>query len=213
MTYRISLMNPDSQTILVDALYFERELWTSGFRLVAGVDEAGRGCLSGPVVAAAVVFPPELILPGVDDSKKLSASAREQARARILESSIAHGIGLCSPHEIDELNILWAAMEAMKRAVEALQTGPDFLLIDGNRCFPDSQWPLRTIVNGDARSHTIAAASILAKTHRDQLMLELDKEYPGYGWASNKGYPTKEHYAGLASLGSTPHHRMSFRLG
>lgn len=193
-------------------LIFERELWSAGIQHIAGVDEAGRGCLAGPVVAAAVICPRECKIDGVNDSKKMSVKARETARTEILDSVLAYGIGICSPEEIDHMNILWAAMEAMKRAVQSLSLPPDYVLIDGNRCFPDSPWPYKTIIGGDARSHSIAAASILAKTHRDHLMQKLDRENPAYGWASNKGYPTREHYAALDTYGPTKYHRRSFRL-
>ncbi len=176
------------------------------------MDEAGRGCLAGPVVAAATIFPQGVILEGVNDSKKLSPQKRAELAKEITKTAISVGIGLCSPQEIDDLNILWAAMEAMRRAVTSLDPAPDFLLIDGNRAFPKSPWPLKTLVKGDARSFTIAAASIIAKTARDGMMEGLHEEYPEYGWNTNMGYPTKKHYAALARLGPTPFHRKSFRL-
>jgi ribonuclease HII len=206
--YQISLMNPDSQP----GLEFETELWNQGYSLIVGVDEAGRGCLAGPVVAAAVICPPNMRIKGVKDSKKMSAKARERTREIVLDTVLAYGIGTCSPAEVDEMNILWAAMEAMRRAVSALSPAPDFVLIDGNRCFPDSPWPFRTIIKGDALSHSIAAASVLAKTHRDNVMRELNEQHPGYGWDSNKGYPTEQHYAALEKFGVSNHHRKSFRL-
>ncbi len=149
---------------------------------------------------------------GVNDSKKLTPQKRANLATEITKTAISVGIGLCSPEEIDELNILWAAMEAMKRAVQNLQQSPDFLLIDGNRAFPNSPWPLETLVKGDARSSTIAAASIIAKTVRDGMMEMLHEEYPAYGWAQNMGYPTKQHYEAIAAHGITPYHRKSFRL-
>lgn len=194
------------------ALDFERHLWRSGFTLIAGTDEAGRGCLAGPVVAAAVILPVDCQIDGVRDSKTMSARLRDLIEAKIRKQAIAIGIGVCTPGEIDLLNVLWAAMEAMRRAVEQLSPEPDFLLLDGNQCFPDSRWPFRTVIKGDARSHTIAAASILAKTHRDRLMIDLDRDIPLYFWASNKGYPTRAHYRALAEHGPTRHHRRSFRL-
>ena len=220
-------MNPERQISLFDGspgfpetdtspvhprLGFESRLWQRGILRVAGVDEAGRGCLAGPVVAAAVILPVGCELPGVQDSKKMSAAAREEARERILAQALATGIGLCSPSEIDRLNILHAAMEAMRRAVLNLNPGPDHLLVDGNRCFPDSPWPFQTVIKGDDRSLSIGAASVLAKTHRDAIMQELDTQNPGYGWASNKGYPTASHYDAIRALGQTVHHRSSFRL-
>lgn len=149
---------------------------------------------------------------GVNDSKKLSPQKRAELASEITKTALSVGIGLCSPEEIDELNILWAAMEAMKRAASHLQPGPDFLLIDGNRAFPNSPWPLETLVKGDARSSTIAAASIIAKTVRDQLMIALHEEFPVYGWDQNMGYPTRQHYAAIAAHGITPYHRKSFKL-
>lgn len=194
-------------------LEIEHALWQKGHTHVAGVDEAGRGCLAGPVVAAAVVLPCGTTIDGVDDSKRLKAPRREQLALTIKEQAVAWGVGRCSPAEIDELNILWAAMEAMRRAVAALAVPPDYLLVDGNRCFDDPPCLAETLVKGDARCHAIAAASILAKTERDRLMHALHDDYPAYGWSSNVGYPTKAHYAALSEHGPTPHHRRSFRLG
>jgi len=193
-------------------LALERRLWSSGYTHVAGLDEAGRGCLAGPVVAAAVVLPPEAEIVGVADSKRLSANNRERALHEIERQALSVSVGVCSPQEIDRLNILHAAMEAMRRAASNCQPGPDFLLIDGNRCFPDSRWPYETIVKGDDKSQVIAAASIVAKVTRDRMMRQLHEEYPDYGWDSNVGYPTKQHYAALEAHGTTPHHRQSFRL-
>lgn len=191
---------------------FEQALWDRGYEHVAGVDEAGRGCLAGPVVAAAVVLPREADLPGLDDSKKLSARQREAVLTEIQAQALAVGVGICTPAEIDRLNILWAAMEAMRRAAAHLTPAPHYLLIDGNRCFPDSPWPFETLVKGDARCLSIAAASVVAKTTRDRLMHELHHEYPLYDWQRNVGYPTKAHYAALARHGPSPYHRQSFRL-
>lgn len=196
----------------LDLLALERQHWQRGCRLVAGVDEAGRGCLAGPVVAAAAIFPPEVQLPGVADSKKLKPAQREALVGEIEAAALATGIGICSPEEIDRLNILWASMEAMRRAVAHLTPAPDFVLVDGNRVFPGPPCPAEALVKGDARSHAIAAASILAKTTRDQLMRDLHEAFPHYGWSRNMGYPTAAHYAGLESHGPTPHHRQSFRL-
>lgn len=190
----------------------EQELWGRGYRHVAGVDEAGRGCLAGPVVAAAVILPPGAEIPDLNDSKKLSAQKREEVLPLIQEQALAVGVGLCSPEEIDRLNILWAAMEAMRRAAQDLLPVPDHLLIDGNTCFPEPAWPVRTLVKGDRLSHSIAAASVVAKTTRDRLMRVMHEEFPAYGWARNVGYPTKDHYAALAEHGPTLYHRRSFRL-
>jgi ribonuclease HII len=175
---------------------------------VAGVDEAGRGPLAGPVVAAAVVLDPDCIPDGIDDSKALTAAKR----ARLCEELLACakvGVGIASVEEIDRLNILWATMLAMQRAVDALGFAPAFVLVDGNRC---PQWSHRSqaIVSGDALCLSIAAASIVAKHQRDCMMAELDAQYPGYGWASNKGYGAKVHQEALRRLGPTPHHRRSF---
>ncbi len=199
-------------TPLHPTLDAERRQWLQGYQYVAGVDEAGRGCLAGPVVAAAIILPQDLLLPGVQDSKTLSPTGRAQIREAIERHALAIGIGHCSPAEIDDLNILWAAMEAMRRAVENLTPPADFVLIDGNRAFPGCMVPHRTLIKGDRRSHSIAAASILAKETRDALMVQLDAEYPMYGWAQHKGYPTAAHYAALKTHGPSPHHRCSFRL-
>lgn len=193
-------------------LDIESTYWKQGYAHVAGVDEAGRGCLAGPVVAAAVILPPEVAVPGVTDSKKLSPERRDELAKAIQQTALAVSVGLCTPEEIDQLNILWAAMEAMRRAAARLDPGADVLLIDGNRCFPDSPWPYETLVKGDQRSHAIAAASIIAKTTRDRMMADLHVALPCYGWAQNKGYPTKDHYDALAAHGPSPYHRRSFRL-
>ncbi len=190
----------------------ETELWSAGYRLVAGVDEAGRGCLAGPVVAAAVIFPEDTVIDGVNDSKLLSEDARGELAAEIDQKALCIGLGACSPREVDKLNILWAAMEAMRRAVEQLKPGPDYLLIDGNTCFPNAAWPFETVVKGDLLCQSIAAASIVAKVSRDLLMRTLHTKFPAYRWHTNVGYPTREHYAALAEHGPTPHHRKTFRL-
>ncbi|MES2445034.1 MAG: ribonuclease HII [Pseudomonadota bacterium] len=175
---------------------------------VAGVDEAGRGPLAGPVVAAAVVLDPDCIPDGIDDSKVLTAAKREALCARLLECARV-GVGIASVEEIDRLNIFWATMLAMHRAVDALGFVPAMVLVDGNRC---PNWPhtSRAIVGGDALCVSIAAASIVAKHRRDCMMIELDAIHPGYGWASNKGYSAKAHFEALRTLGPTPHHRRSF---
>ena len=193
-------------------LSLERLHWAAGRRVVVGLDEVGRGCLAGPVVAAAVVLPPDAALPGLDDSKKLTPEAREALVPRIRREALAVGVGQCSPAEVDELNVLWAAMEAMRRAAAALPLVPDVFLVDGNREVPGAPCPQETVVKGDGRSLSIAAASVVAKVTRDQLMVELGAAYPVYGWAAHKGYPTAAHYAALAAHGPSPHHRRSFRL-
>lgn len=193
-------------------LAFERSLWERGIQHVAGTDEAGRGCLAGPVVAAAVILHRDSRIDDVADSKTLSAPSRVRLAAQIREEAIAWSVAECSPAEIDSMNILWAAMEAMRRAVAGLDLAADFVLIDGNTDIPGLDVPSRTIIKGDSRSHSIAAASILAKTHRDAVMRKLHVQHPGFGWDSNMGYPTVAHYEGLASHGPTPHHRRSFNL-
>ena len=175
---------------------------------VAGVDEAGRGPLAGPVVAAAVVLDPRCIPEGIDDSKVLTAARRADLCARILGCA-GVGVGVASVEEIDTLNIFWATMLAMTRAVAALDVPPAFVLVDGNRC-PDWEHASQAVVGGDALCLSIAAASIVAKHRRDTMMIELDALHPGYGWASNKGYAAKAHQDALRALGPTPHHRRSF---
>ena len=196
----------------VPSLDLERTCWAQGYSSVAGVDEAGRGSLSGPVVAAAVILPIECRLDGVKDSKQLTPRARVRLAATIKTQALAVATGFCSPAEIDEMNILQAALEAMRRAVSALSHPADFILIDGNACFTEPSVPARTIIKGDARSHSIAAASIIAKTTRDAYMVGIHKDYPRYAWDANKGYPTSAHYEALSVYGPSPHHRRSFRL-
>ncbi|MEL7361146.1 MAG: ribonuclease HII [Bacteroidota bacterium] len=193
----------------------ERRHWDAGRRFVAGTDEAGRGCLAGPVVAAAVVLAPDTgddDWAGLTDSKKLSPEQRAALLPQIERRALGVGVGLCSPAEIDDLNILWASLEAMRRAVAALPCCCDALLVDGNRGIPDAPWPQTPLVKGDARSLSIAAASVVAKETRDRLMVELHATYPMYGWSGHKGYPTKAHYDALAAHGPSPHHRRSFKL-
>lgn len=177
-----------------------------------GCDEAGRGCLAGPVVAAAVILPERFTHPLLNDSKQLTEAQRELLRPIIEAEALSWGIGLCSPAEIDQLNILQASITAMHRAIDQLVLSPELLLIDGNRFRPYPGIPHECIVKGDATYRSIAAASILAKTERDRLMLELAQLYPGYGFAEHKGYPTPQHRAALAELGPSPVHRLSFRL-
>lgn len=177
-----------------------------------GCDEAGRGCLAGPVVAAAVILPERFAHPLLNDSKQLTESQRELLRPIIEAEALSWGIGVCSPEEIDQLNILQASITAMHRAVDQLVLSPELLLIDGNRFRPYPGIPHECIVKGDATYRSIAAASILAKTERDRMMLELAQQYPGYGFAEHKGYPTPQHRAALAELGPSPVHRLSFRL-
>jgi ribonuclease HII len=180
--------------------------------LEAGCDEAGRGCLAGPVVAAAVILPPDYFHPLLNDSKQLSEKRRDALRVEIEREALAWSVASCSPEEIDELNILWASVEAMHRAVDGLFLRPEVLLIDGNRFKAFSDIPHHCMVKGDARFWSIAAASILAKTHRDEMMMDLDATFPQYQWQKNKGYPTKDHRAAISAHGICNQHRKSFRL-
>lgn len=184
----------------------------AGRLVVAGCDEAGRGCLAGPVVAAAVVLPDGAVIPGLDDSKKLTPAQREALVPVIERVAVSVGVGECSPAEVDTLNVLWAAMEAMRRAVAALGVAPEMLLVDGNRTIPGAPCAQEAVVRGDGISLSIAAASVVAKVARDRLMVALDADFPVYGWAQHKGYPTARHYAALRLHGPSPHHRRTFRL-
>jgi ribonuclease HII len=191
-------------------LRFETELWREGFERIAGVDEAGMAPLAGPVVAGAVILPKNYRLKGLNDSKKILDSAkREELAARIRLDALAWAVGYAEIDEIDELNIYHAGLLAMRRAVEALRVEPDFLLVDARK-IPDCVCPQRGIIRGDLLSASIAAASIIAKTTRDALMKELDRQFPGYGLAAHKGYPTPEHCRALKELGALPIHRRSF---
>lgn len=181
-------------------------------RLEAGLDEAGRGCLAGPVVAAAVILPEDFSHPKLNDSKQLSHKARLELREVIYKEAIAWSVGICSHERIDQINILWASFEAMHEAVAGLDLRPDFLLIDGNR-FKSHEIPHACMVKGDSRFLNIAAASILAKTYRDEIMEDLHEQWPHYNWKRNKGYPTKEHREGIRLHGLSPYHRLSFNHG
>ena len=189
--------------------YYESELRSVGCRRIAGVDEAGVGPLAGPVVAAAVILPTEGIPKGIDDSKKLTASTRERLASEISHAAVAYGIGVADVREIDALNIYQASLLAMRRAIEALTPDPDHLLIDA-RSLADLPVPQTSLVKGDQRSVSIAAASILAKTERDRIMVNLDRLHPGYGFAHHMGYPTRFHREALGRLGPSPVHRLSF---
>lgn len=181
-------------------------------RLEAGCDEAGRGCLAGPVTAAAVILPEDFVHPLLNDSKKLTERQRDLLRPIIEEASIAWAVSFVDHVEIDRINILNASFEGMKRAVDQLLVQPDFLLIDGNRFNALAQIEHACIVKGDAKFRSIAAASVLAKTHRDEYMYELSKEYPVYNWKKNKGYPTADHRNAIVQHGPCQYHRKSFRL-
>ncbi|EEX09382.1 ribonuclease HII [Ruegeria lacuscaerulensis ITI-1157] len=188
----------------------EREMMAQGHARVAGVDEVGRGPLAGPVVAAAVILNPQDIPKGLNDSKKLTARRRLALDADLRARS-EFSIAEASVAEIDDLNILYASHLAMVRAVAALKPAPDYVLIDGNLIPKGLTVPARAVVRGDAKSVSIAAASILAKNWRDQLMVDLAQQHPGYGWETNAGYPSKQHREALQNLGVTPHHRRSFK--
>ncbi|MBE6975215.1 MAG: ribonuclease HII [Ruminococcaceae bacterium] len=188
---------------------YEQELFDQGLTLVCGVDEAGRGPLAGPVCAAAVILPANLEIPGLNDSKKLTDKKRRELMPIIKEHAIAWGIGMASHEEIDRINILQATFLSMERAMANLQVKPEFALIDGNR-EKDFGLPVKTVVKGDSLSANIAAASVLAKVTRDDLMEQMALTYPGYGFEIHKGYGTKAHYAALTELGPSPIHRMTF---
>ena len=188
----------------IEDLHFEK-----GVQIICGVDEAGRGPLAGPVVAAAVILPPHIEIPGLNDSKKLSDKKRRELFPIIKEQAVAYGIGIATHEEIDEINILQATFLAMERALAQLQMKPEIALIDGNR-EKDFGIPVQTVVKGDSRSASIAAASVLAKVTRDDMMLEQAREYPNYGFEIHKGYGTKAHYAALTEHGPCAIHRMTF---
>lgn len=188
---------------------YENNCFAQGYSMVCGVDEAGRGPLAGPVCAAAVILPPNLEIPGLNDSKKLSDKKRRELYPVIQEKALAYGIAFADQSEIDSINILQATYLAMERAMAQLTVKPDIALIDGNRA-KDFGLPVQTVVHGDSLSASIAAASILAKVARDDLMLEMAQKYPGYGFEIHKGYGTKAHYAALEELGPCPIHRMTF---
>lgn len=178
----------------------------------AGCDEAGRGCLAGPVCAAAVILPPDFVHPLLNDSKQLTEARRNLLREIIEREAIAWSVAMVSPAEIDKINILRASILAMHRALDGLTVRPESIIVDGNRFAPYGDIPFNTFVKGDGRFADIAAASVLAKTHRDEAMVRLAADYPGYGWEVNKGYPTPVHRDAIRRLGPTPHHRMTFRL-
>ena len=184
----------------------------SEFQLEAGCDEAGRGCLAGPVVAAAVILPADFHHPWLNDSKQVGKAQREALRQIIEKEALFWGVGSCSPTEIDKINILNASILAMHRALDYLGTEPHFIAVDGNRFKAYGSIPHKTEVKGDGRFLHIAAASILAKTHRDELMEDLHQAHPQYGWDRNAGYPTIQHRQAIRDFGITPHHRKTFRL-
>jgi ribonuclease HII len=200
----------DDMHRLQDLLMYEAGFWSRGLSRVAGVDEAGRGPLAGPVVAAAVILPPGTCVPGARDSKTLPPSRREALEAAVRERSLAVGLGAASVREIDRLNILVCTRLAMARALAQLRLPPDHVVVDGLPMM-GLGWEHDAVVGGDGQVHSVACASILAKVFRDRLMKRLAIRYPGYGWETNMGYGTPEHLAALERLGPTPHHRRTFR--
>lgn len=180
--------------------------------LECGCDEAGRGCLAGPVFAAAVILPPGFECPGLDDSKKLDEKTRDRLRPIIENNAVAWAVAKCDADSIDEYNILYCSLLAMNKAIRNLKVKPEFLLIDGNRFRNSTDIPFQCVVKGDGKYMSIAAASILAKTHRDEYMSELHEKFPMYGWDKNKGYPTAGHRKAIAEYGACKEHRKTFRL-
>ena len=193
----------------LDTLKFEKTAYSNGFTYVAGIDEAGRGPLAGPVMAAAVILPAGLLITGVDDSKKLNPDKREKLFEIIMAQALSVGVGFMTPADIDRINILQATRRAMLAAVQQLSPQPDYLLIDGISTI-DSAVPQKTIIKGDSLSLSIAAASIIAKVTRDRLMIEMDSKYPGYGFAGHKGYGSAAHLDAIRRLGPSPIHRLTF---
>ena len=180
--------------------------------LEAGCDEAGRGCLAGPVVAAAVILDPKNPIDGLDDSKKITEAKREKLRPEVEFKALAWAVGIVTNEEIDQINILKGSFVAMHRALDQLKKKAQFIVVDGNRFIPYKKVPHECVVKGDGKYQNIAAASILAKTHRDEIMRKLHEQYPHFGWDNNKGYPTKQHRLALRKHGATEWHRMSFQL-
>jgi ribonuclease HII len=184
----------------------------SGFSLEVGTDEAGRGCLCGPVVAAAVILPKDFKHPFLNDSKQISEKKREELRPIIEQEAIAFGVSFVWQEEVDKINVLQASITGMHRAIEKLNVQPEFIIVDGNKFKDFNDIPYETIVKGDAKYLSIAAASVLAKTYRDDYMAKIHIEYPMYNWKRNKGYPTKEHRNAIREFGATNYHRKSFKL-
>ena len=184
----------------------------SGFSLEAGTDEAGRGCLSGPVVAAAVILPKNFSHPFLNDSKQLSEKRRDELRPFIEENAIAFAVSFVWQEEVDKINVLQASITGMHRSIAKLKIQPEFIIVDGNKFKNYKDIPHETIVKGDAKYLSIAAASVLAKTYRDEYMAKIHQEYPMYNWQKNKGYPTKEHRNAIREFGATKYHRKSFKL-
>lgn len=183
----------------------------SGLLLECGCDEAGRGCLAGPVIAAAVILPEDFTCELLNDSKQLTEKQRDALRIIIEKEALAWSVAAVDNHEIDRINILNASILAMHKAIDGLKIQPEYIIVDGNRFKPYKDIPHTTIVKGDGKYLSIAAASVLAKTHRDELMQQLDKEFSGYDWKKNKAYPTKRHKAAIKIFGLTPYHRVTFK--
>ena len=194
----------------IDALFYESLVRKAGYRLIAGVDEAGRGPLAGPVVAAAVILPEGVVLEGVRDSKEMTQNARERAFCLVHEQALSVGVGVVSAEDIDRMNILQASLQAMKQAIISLDPRPDFCLVDGIHPVP-VPIPYRCLKKGDRRSHSISAASVVAKVYRDRIMCSFHERFPVYGFSENKGYGTAQHLAALREQGACPIHRMTFR--
>lgn len=203
-------MKEKEEERLIELSKFEKEYFEKGYNLIAGIDEAGRGPLAGPVVAAAVILPKGCLIEGVNDSKKLSEKKREKLYDDIIENAIAWGVGIKDNNVIDEINILEATRLEMHEAIENLQVKPDFIFIDAEKKVDTDKIPYLPIIKGDALSISIAAASIIAKVTRDRMMREYDKEYPEYGFEKHKGYGTKVHVEAIKEHGLTPIHRRSF---
>ena len=184
----------------------------SGFVLEAGTDEAGRGCLCGPVVAAAVILPENFKHPFLNDSKQLSEKQRKELKPFIEENALSFGVSFVSEKEVDQINVLQASITGMHRSVAQLNPQPEYIIVDGNKFKPYQEIPNQTIVKGDAKFLSIAAASVLAKTYRDEFMAQIHQEYPMYNWKQNKGYPTKQHRAAIREFGITKYHRKTFKL-
>ncbi|TKJ40494.1 ribonuclease HII [candidate division LCP-89 bacterium B3_LCP] len=205
-------MNKHEKDRIEGLFHFERNLWSAGKHYIAGIDEAGRGPLAGPVVAAAVIFSQELFIPQVNDSKLLSPQQREIIYKSIIAAALDVGIGQASPVEIDSMNILNASLLAMRRAVDDLVIRPDHLLIDGNQMISDCDIPQDSLIKGDSRSFSIAAASIIAKVTRDRIMVDYHHRHPEYGFDKHKGYPVKAHRESIKTHGYCDIHRRSFKV-
>ncbi|MGE5842583.1 MAG: ribonuclease HII [Deltaproteobacteria bacterium] len=206
----LALFSESAPSGVLDTLFYESLVRKAGYRLVAGVDEAGRGPLAGPVVAAAVILPEGVVMEGVRDSKEMTENGREMAFCLIQEKALSIGVGVVSAEAIDRTNILQASLQAMKQAVLSLDPRPEFCLVDGIHPVPVSI-PFRCLKKGDRRSHSISAASVVAKVYRDRIMRSFHECFPVYGFSENKGYGTAQHLAALREQGACPIHRMSFR--